>query len=404
MMMAKMSALDRCKHFGVSNIRGMAYMPGPSNYTKEKKAQYFDSDFYNGDFQALWSAKGDGMGPDARSDLHRFSEKLGANFIHCYDWSAPVPEIGLRNHLIFLARCAELGMKATVPISNYTYLCMADTPNKKPWETPATAHLNIQKVFKEIYSQGQGPAPGAGMWKIFNEYELWYDRNPAHVVTAMTWLVEEEDRLDLPDSARLPIMVDCSFGMKDGIEGAGYVKDVWDRLIGQSRIGSYSPRDFWNARFVFSTNPQNDGPDIASFLSTRLPQYWASRGIPVPPVMFTELGSSIEQTGSEQKQAEWMARQLAASVPGGSNGMMLGACVFINEQRPWEDGPERTFGVLKFGASTEWPWPSSSPYVMPTHYPAWNEKGDPYAVSGSYPVEQQVAKLNYLAVMKAWKG
>jgi hypothetical protein len=84
--------------------------------------------------------------------------------------------------------------------------------------------------------------------------------------------------------------------------------------------------------------------------------------------------------------------------------MMLGACVFINEQRPWEDGPERTFGVLKFGASTEWPWPSSSPYIMPTHYPAWNEKGDPYAVAGSYPVEQQVAKLNYFAVVKAWKG
>ncbi len=324
--MPAMSALDRCINFGVNNIRGIAYMPGPSNYTKEKKAQYFDSDFYNGDFELLWGDRGY-TGTYARGDLRRFHEKLGANFVHCYDWSAPVPEIHLRDHLVFLKQCTNLGMKATVPISNYTYLCLADVPNKEPWQTPQAARQNIQKVFKEIYSQGATPAPGAGMWKIFNEYELWYDRNPEHVVTAITWLVAEEDNIGLSDSARMPIMVDCSFGVKDGIEGAGYVKDVWDRLLAKPNIGSYSPRDFWNARFVFSTNPQNDGPDVASYLSTRLPQYWQSHNIPIPPVMFTELGSSIQQTGNEQNQAAWMTRQLAASVPGGSNGMMLGhAC------------------------------------------------------------------------------
>ena len=403
--MAAMSALARCTHFGVNNIRGIAYMPGPSNYTKQKKAQYFDSDFYNGDFELLWGDRGY-TGPYARGDLRRFNEKLGANFVHCYDWSAPVPEIKLRDHLVFLKHCADLGMKATVPISNYTYLCLANVPNKEPWETPATAQLNIQKVFKEIYGQGPGPALGAGMWKIFNEYELWYDRNPEHVVTAMTWLVQEEDKINLSDLARLPIMVDCSFGVKDGIEGAGYVKDVWDRLISKPSIGSYSPRDFWNARFVFSTNPQNDGPDVSGYLSSRLPQYWQSRNIPMPPVMFTELGSSIQQTGSEQNQAAWMTRQLAASVPGASNGMMLGACVFLNEQRPWEDGAEQTFGFAKFGQSSEWPWPNSNGgvYVAPTQYPQWNERGIPYSVSGTYPVEQQVAKLNYFSVAKAWKS
>jgi hypothetical protein len=42
-----MTSLERCKAFGVANIRGMAYMPGPSNYTKgQKGTPYFDSDFY----------------------------------------------------------------------------------------------------------------------------------------------------------------------------------------------------------------------------------------------------------------------------------------------------------------------------------------------------------------------
>ncbi len=399
--MAAMSALDRCKHFELNNIRGVAYMPGPSNYTKEQRAQYFDSDFYNNDFFQLWGPYEGLAPPRPRSDLDRFRFELGANFIHCYDWSAPVPELNLRNHLFFLAHCGRFG-KATVPISNYTYFCLANIPNKKPWETPATAHQNIQKVFREIYSKGQAPVPGAGMWKIFNEYELWYDRDPEHVVTAITWLVEEEDKINLPDSARLPVMVDCSFGVKDGIEGAGYIKDVWDRLIAKPNIGSYSPRDFWNARFVFATNPQNDGPDIANYLAMRLPQYWQARNIPIPPVMFTELGSSITQTGSERAQAEWMTRQLAASVPGASNGMMLGACVFLNEERPWEAGPEQTFGVMRFGSSSQWPYPEQN-YVQQTQYPQWNQQGLPYAANGSYPVEQQQAKLNYFAVAKAWK-
>jgi hypothetical protein len=56
--------------------------------------------------------------------------------------------------------------------------------------------------------------------------------------------------------------------------------------------------------------------------------------------------------------------------------------------------------------SSEWPWPNSDGgvYVAPTKYPQWNQQGNPYPVNGSYPVEQQAAKLNYFAVAKAWKG
>ena len=67
--MTDMSALERCKHFGVANIRGMAYMPGPSNYTKTSGpgSLYENSDFYNNIFAELWGWRNpEGFGEHAR--------------------------------------------------------------------------------------------------------------------------------------------------------------------------------------------------------------------------------------------------------------------------------------------------------------------------------------------------
>lgn len=91
--MTDMSALERCKHFGVANIRGMAYMPGPSNYTKTSGpgSLYENSDFYNNIFAELWGWRNpEGFGEQGRKDLYRFQQQLGVNFIHCYDWAAPI--------------------------------------------------------------------------------------------------------------------------------------------------------------------------------------------------------------------------------------------------------------------------------------------------------------------------
>ena len=120
--------------------------------------------------------------------------------------------------------------------------------------------------------------------------------------------------------------------------------------------------------------------------------------------MFTELGSSIEQTDhSEEKQAEWMYAQIEASLPGASNGMMLGACVFLNQERPWEAGPEKTFGIMRFGSDTEWGKPSKN-FPAKTYFPGWNKDGKLEKWQGTYPVEQQRPKLNYASVAKAWKS
>ena len=239
------------------------------------------------------------------------------------------------------------------------------------------------------------------MWKIFNEYELNFDRKPEHVVSVMSWIAEWEGKQQIPDAARLPVMVCTSFGVKDGIEGAGYMKDVWDALLRQGRIGDYDAKQYWNERIVFSTNPQREGAAIKDYLGERLPNYWKRNDIPVPPVMFTELGSSIAQTGGEKQQAEWLSQQIEASEPGSSNGMMLGACIFLNEERPWETGAEPSFGIMRFGPDSSWGLPKQN-YQAATKFPVWDPKGWWWQKDDKYPIEQQAAKLNYQSVAKAW--
>ena len=97
-----MTALERAKSFGVDDLRGIAYKPGPLAIDGSQNAQkqdgsyfenqkdgvdvnytiYYDSDFYNSDFDQLWSGKNGG-----RDDLRRFKEQLNVNFVHLYDWN-----------------------------------------------------------------------------------------------------------------------------------------------------------------------------------------------------------------------------------------------------------------------------------------------------------------------------
>ncbi|GLS20184.1 hypothetical protein GCM10007874_32010 [Labrys miyagiensis] len=404
--MANMTALDRCKQFGVANIRGMAYMPGPSDYTKTSQGLYENSDFYNNIFFELWSERSPNQGEEyGRRDLGRFSQQLGVNFIHCYDWAAPitqkdqngVPQTFLE-HLTFLKLCNHYNMKATIPISNYTLQLLIKGATD-------AARTNVERIIPEIYQSGS-LVPGVGMWKIFNEFELSEEGggNPMHVVTAIRWLVEWEQRNNIADQNKPPIMICTSFGVYDGIEGAGYFLQVRNAMFGQSgNIGPYTPEQLWNERIVFATNPQREGSAIGDYLSNRLPAYWRKYNIAPSPVMFTELGSSIEQAGnSEAGQAEWLTAQIAASKPGGSNGMMLGACIFLNEERRWEAGWEKTFGIMRIESDTGWGWPKQN-YQARTKFPVWDPNGWYWQQEATYPVEQQAPKLNYRSVAKAWK-
>jgi len=154
-------------------------------------------------------------------------------------------------------------------------------------------------------------------------------------------------RNGIQDANLLPMMVCTSFGVEDGIEGAAYLKKVHDALFQRGKIGNLEPAAFWNERIVFATNPPEPGfrhPGVPG--QSPCPTMEALQH-PVPPVMFTELGSSIEQTHGEVQQASGF-RNSWRSKPGSSNGMMLGACVFLNEERPWKTARRRAEAATKY--------------------------------------------------------
>src|SRR6185295_4811493 len=96
-------------------MKGIAYEPAPSDDTQlqvppfnQFNAVYYDTDFYNSDFAALWGPDGGG-----RNDLLTM-KNAGINFLHIYNWNPG------RNHTSFLDAVNANGMKVMIPISNYT--------------------------------------------------------------------------------------------------------------------------------------------------------------------------------------------------------------------------------------------------------------------------------------------
>ena len=61
-------------------IKCIAYDPKPSDFYQNA---YFDSDFFNSDFTAIW---GDDGKPGARNDLKTFAG-ANLNMLHVYNWN-----------------------------------------------------------------------------------------------------------------------------------------------------------------------------------------------------------------------------------------------------------------------------------------------------------------------------
>ena len=91
-------------------LRGVCYQPAPTDYNgnQGQGQKYFDTDFFNADFEGFWSAANGGRG-----DLTNMSD-LAINFIHLYDWNPPPA----RDHTGFLTGCAQLGLYLAVPFNN----------------------------------------------------------------------------------------------------------------------------------------------------------------------------------------------------------------------------------------------------------------------------------------------
>src|SRR6185295_1553190 len=204
----------------ISNLRpmkGIAYEPAPSDDTQlqvppfnQFNAVYYDTDFYNSDFAALWGPDGGG-----RNDLLTM-KNAGINFLHIYNWNPG------RNHTPFLDAVKANGMKVMIPISNYTNCLIVGNCQGVNVGSYQNAFTNIQNIFNQIYPGSSTTAhPAAAMWGIYNEY----DKNtvdPVNVAFVVQALIKLENDRGVPAANRLPITVPVSFATRTAAEFAKF--------------------------------------------------------------------------------------------------------------------------------------------------------------------------------------
>jgi hypothetical protein len=364
---ADMTAMQRAAQFGLSDIRGIAYIPGPAGPAKPLDPQfaggsalpyflgslqtynpqgnplatplavaytiYYDSDFYSADFRALWGDRG-------RDDLGRYKAELNANLVHLYDWNT---DPKYRDHGPFLAYALAKGLHVTIPISNYTYQIMCgEIPKDNDWKT------KISQVFNAVYgTQSTTPHGAAGVLKIFNEFDVSVCKNASYVADVALYWKQLEDGRSVPDANRLPIIFPVTWGIANGLPG-GAVLNAFNAIVNKRGLGL----DFWKSRVIYATNPFNPGSQMRTWTTTDLPAWFTSHNIPSDtPVMFTEYGRSSDQSTppTEAGQATYVKEQFESMWQPTKPANFLGACAFVNEFRFWLAPPEPNFALSDFG-------------------------------------------------------
>jgi len=427
---ADMTAMERAQKFGISDIRGIAYIPGPAGpekpldprfggvlpyfqgeiqtYDKSgnpyyqpdpnnpraklnvKYTIYYDSDFYNADFRDLW---GKDVNKQGRDDLGRYKAELNANFIHLYDWNT---DRRFRNHDPFLKYAKNLGMNVTIPISNYIYEIMCGSnPDVPQQDWPKY----VKQLFDDIYEGSLNPDPAAGVLKIFNEFDVSQCKRADLVAQAALYWKELEDELAVPDRNRLPVIFPVTFGIKHDLAG-GAVLDAFNAILAEPRLGLA----FWKARVIYATNPFNDGPFMREWIDHQLPAWFMGHNIPVDtPVMFTEYGRSSDESNppNEAGQAAWVKRQFQSMWQPAKPVNFLGACAFVNQYRFWLKAPEPNFALMDFNrGSGAWNQPVAM-YVQTEKYQNPNaplgQKWD-----ASYQVDPQKPRPAYCEVARVY--
>ncbi|MCP4365823.1 MAG: hypothetical protein GY800_11080 [Planctomycetes bacterium] len=359
-------------------IRGMCYSPKPSDAKPGGQPQrYFDSDFTNSDFPGLWNTTG-GDGGFGRGDLKNLRDDLNINFLHLYDWSkppAPGHPVGQyqRNHLPFLNKCKELGIKVMVPISNW-FLKELQKNNPPGWE-------GINAMVAEIYQNGKKPHWAAGMWCIGNEY-MASGIDAKTVAAAAEVIIRKEEALGITNPAdQLPITAPVTFGMLNSKPPAIYqIQELKKAFHANPFLWG---KNVWEERFIAAPQPQNDGPFLSNYIKITFPKYF-----PYLPYFFSELAANINDGGgTEEGQAKWVAGQLEAA--GKPIGFFYGSCVFQFENQMTKQGPEAKFGIQKFAG------PPTHHGTIPQGYvPGGGDK---------YPIDKFVEKPSYTSVRNAWK-
>jgi hypothetical protein len=365
-------------------IKGVAYDPKPSDFPLDgaPPAAYFDSDFFNRDFEAMW---GD-AGPGSRNDLDIIKNTAGLNFIHLYNWN---PQ---RDHTSFLDAAQALGLKLWIPISNFTAQVVVGEIcgdcGKKGYQA---AFKIIEGIFDQVYRGMTTPHPAAALWGIYNEYDI-NPIDPDKVAFAIQSILTLERQRAIPAANRLPITVVVSDAMfaRDGRDGrtraqlaaleratrdwlgmpgnaernvdstaaadlpgavlailvvSNALKDAQTTTSYRAQFddpGPLSvdpvPADFWKTRFIASSNPFRLGPTIRNYLLDAKQFQSAFPGTTdwntLPPLLFGEFGFSQQASGNDlAQQASVVLKQLQCTNPlavsgGTPQGYFLGSTFF----------------------------------------------------------------------------
>jgi hypothetical protein len=234
-------------------LLSMAYTPEPSDYDAEftcpfpDGCKYFDSDFYNSDFNLLWGSGG-------RDDL-KILGSIHANNVHLYDWST------CRNHIPFLNYANSNGITVWVPFSNFNV--------SNPFDPARVA--NIQNIFREIYGLDQNnngrktPNPGVVMWGIGNEYDI--NHYPAaNVAQVAKIIVNLENAAGITDPNKLVFTSPVSFAVLQGQPAAIYQIEQLQQAFVTAGLS-----DIWYNRFLASAATQNDASFIDNYVTNTFP-------------------------------------------------------------------------------------------------------------------------------------
>jgi hypothetical protein len=414
-------------------IRCIAYDPKPSDFPQPA---YFDSDFFNSDFTAIW---GDDGQPGARKDLSTFAATR-LNMLHIYNWNAQ-----RTNHTAFLDAANQLGIKVMIPISNFTAQTITGTTGCPTCGRGYKAAFDLVKgIFNQVYVGGSNtPHPAAAMWSIYNEYDL-NGYNPEDVVFVAQVILTLESQAGIPAANRLPITTPVSdatwqqaarsgtpFDLRAALDRAAQqwlaintgktdsdlpgavlaIMAISNTLSDSQTRTSYRssfdsgpvtvsavPADFWKTRWIASSNPFREGTALTDFLTNpaQFQSAWPGNTNfnTLPPLFFAEMGYSQKDAGgSLSTQAQVVLGQIQATAPLARNastpqGYFLGSCffqhTFVDASKFEAFDTTGTFSVRSAAPSAPFPASGQSWRVDAlTPLPVWNSVKQGYAGAGS---------------------
>lgn len=374
-------------------MKGIAYSPAPSDdaqmhghgMTPNPNMTYFDTDFYNDDFMALWSNVDVNM-QSGRNDLDTM-KNAGINFLHLYNWNGAYGDAEWgRDHNRFLDAANEKGIKVWMPISNYTHQIINNQVGPENWRPRgyADAYKNIKGIFDAVYRGGKTPHPAVVMWDIYNEYDITdagknpYD--PAEIAFIAQAIITLENEAGISKENRLPITSPTSAALMTKVNWEQQIrhaqpswfadeeltyrqrnnnadptmgllanmvlstafkkasesgKTTYQNQFGQAQQVAAMPADFWKTRYIASVNVFKDPKDYYNYVTDPKQFQSAFPGTndwnTLPPMFFAEMGWN---TRDYQLQADWVLGQLkctnslAVDASKTPNGYFFGTNIF----------------------------------------------------------------------------